>query len=84
MGCAPCIWDCGRCPSTRAENRSASSARSAALNRQAVIGAGIVGDPTSIPWLIRKMDSPELARLAWRSLHNHHRRRPHLSRFYAR
>ncbi len=39
-------------------------ARSAALNRQAVIGAGIVGDPTSIPWLIRKMDSPELARLA--------------------
>ena len=32
--------------------------------RLAVIGAGIVGDPVSVPWLIRKMESPELARLA--------------------
>jgi uncharacterized protein (TIGR02270 family) len=34
------------------------------FGRQAVMGAGIVGDPESIPWLIRKMQSPELARLA--------------------
>jgi uncharacterized protein (TIGR02270 family) len=34
------------------------------LARQSVIGAGIVGDPTSIPWLIKKMESAELARLA--------------------
>lgn len=30
----------------------------------AVMGAGIVGDPVSVPWLIRRMESPELARLA--------------------
>jgi uncharacterized protein (TIGR02270 family) len=34
------------------------------LGRSAVIGVGIVGDATSVPWLIRKMSSPELARLA--------------------
>jgi uncharacterized protein (TIGR02270 family) len=32
--------------------------------RCAVIGAGVVGDPMSIPWLIRRMESVELARLA--------------------
>ena len=32
--------------------------------RSAVIGVGVVGDPASIPWLIRKMESPDLARLA--------------------
>jgi uncharacterized protein (TIGR02270 family) len=29
-----------------------------------VIGAGIVGDPVSVPWLINRMESPALARLA--------------------
>jgi uncharacterized protein (TIGR02270 family) len=32
--------------------------------RFVVLGAGIVGDPVSVPWLIRKMESPEFARLA--------------------
>jgi uncharacterized protein (TIGR02270 family) len=32
--------------------------------RWAVMGAGIVGDPATIPWLIRRMESPELGRLA--------------------
>lgn len=30
----------------------------------AVLGAGVVGDPTAVPWLIQKMEAPELARLA--------------------
>jgi uncharacterized protein (TIGR02270 family) len=34
------------------------------LLRSAVMGAGIVGDPMSIPWLIRRMESVALARLA--------------------
>jgi uncharacterized protein (TIGR02270 family) len=32
--------------------------------RSAVIGMGIIGDPASLPWLIRRMESPALARLA--------------------
>jgi uncharacterized protein (TIGR02270 family) len=28
------------------------------------MGAGIVGDPASIPWLIRRMGTPDVARLA--------------------
>jgi uncharacterized protein (TIGR02270 family) len=32
--------------------------------KTAVIGAGIVGDPVAISWLIRAMESPVLARLA--------------------
>ena len=39
-------------------------ARDPRLIRLAVIGAGIVGDPASVPWLIRRMDTPALARLA--------------------
>lgn len=34
------------------------------LTRLAVEGAGVVGDSTSIPWLIRRMEAPESARLA--------------------
>jgi uncharacterized protein (TIGR02270 family) len=34
------------------------------LARRVVMAAGIVGDPVSVPWLIKKMESPELARLA--------------------
>ena len=34
------------------------------LDRSAVIGVGVVGDPASIPWLIQKMESPSLARIA--------------------
>lgn len=41
-----------------------ASAKTPAKLRQAVIATGILGDPTSIPWLIRKMESPDLARLA--------------------
>jgi len=32
--------------------------------RTAVMAAGIVGDPAAIPWLIRRMESSDLARLA--------------------
>jgi len=32
--------------------------------RLAVIGAGVIGDPTSVPWLIEQMRTPELARVA--------------------
>jgi uncharacterized protein (TIGR02270 family) len=32
--------------------------------RLTIFGAGIIGDPTSVPWLIKKMDSPASARLA--------------------
>lgn len=39
-------------------------ARDADLRRLAVIGAGVMGDPTAIPWLIDQMASPELARVA--------------------
>jgi len=34
------------------------------LAHLAIIGAGMLGDPISIPWLIRKMDSPAVGRLA--------------------
>jgi len=36
--------------------------------RIAVIGAGVIGDPVSIPWLIRMMEEPELARVAGESV----------------
>lgn len=32
--------------------------------RDVIVGAGIVGDPLYIPWLIKQMEIPELARLA--------------------
>jgi uncharacterized protein (TIGR02270 family) len=32
--------------------------------RTVVMGAGILGDPAFVPWLIRRMESPVLARLA--------------------
>jgi len=32
--------------------------------RLAVIGAGVIGDPVLVPWLIERMKTPELARLA--------------------
>lgn len=35
--------------------------------RLAVIGAGAIGDPTLIPWLLEQMKIPELARLAGES-----------------
>jgi uncharacterized protein (TIGR02270 family) len=35
--------------------------------RLAVIGAGVIGDPVSIPWLIDQMTIPELARVAGES-----------------
>jgi uncharacterized protein (TIGR02270 family) len=40
----------------------------AELVRLAVIGAGALGSPTTIPWLIEKMRVPELARVAGESL----------------
>ena len=39
-------------------------AKDAASRRSAVTGAGVLGDPTSVPWLIGHMGSPALARLA--------------------
>jgi uncharacterized protein (TIGR02270 family) len=35
--------------------------------RLAVIGAGVIGDPVLIPWLIQMMEDPELARVAGES-----------------
>ena len=35
--------------------------------RMAVIGAGVLGDPSTIPWLLEKMKSPDLARVAGES-----------------
>lgn len=32
--------------------------------RLAVIGAGVIGDPTAVPWLLERMAVPELARVA--------------------
>jgi len=34
------------------------------LARQAVIAAGVIGDPSLVPWLFERMASPELARVA--------------------
>jgi uncharacterized protein (TIGR02270 family) len=41
-----------------------SLAREPQFVRLVVVGAGILGDPVSVPWLIKRMESPELARLA--------------------
>ncbi|MDG6025323.1 MAG: TIGR02270 family protein [Candidatus Brocadia sp.] len=35
--------------------------------RIAIIGAGVIGDPASIPWLIQMMGIPEIARIAGES-----------------
>ncbi|BBO17415.1 conserved hypothetical protein [Candidatus Brocadia pituitae] len=35
--------------------------------RIAIIGAGVIGDPVSIPWLIQMMGIPEIARIAGES-----------------
>lgn len=35
--------------------------------RDVVIGAGLVGDPLYVPWLIKRMETPELARVAGES-----------------
>jgi uncharacterized protein (TIGR02270 family) len=35
--------------------------------RDAIIGAGISGDPSYIPWLIKQMESPKLAKIAGES-----------------
>jgi uncharacterized protein (TIGR02270 family) len=39
-------------------------AQDPARRASAVLGAGIAGDPTAVPWLIRTMAAPDLARLA--------------------
>jgi uncharacterized protein (TIGR02270 family) len=39
-------------------------ARDDELRRMAILGVGAIGDPVSIPWLIEKMHSSELAQLA--------------------
>lgn len=39
-------------------------AQSLQTMRLAIIGAGVIGDPVSIPWLIEQMAIPELARVA--------------------
>ena len=37
------------------------------LQRLAVTGCGVIGDPMSVPWLIQMMEVPELARVAGES-----------------
>jgi uncharacterized protein (TIGR02270 family) len=44
--------------------RISSLAQESRSIQAAVMGAGILGDPASVPWLIRKAESPELARIA--------------------
>jgi uncharacterized protein (TIGR02270 family) len=44
--------------------RISALAKRSELAPNAVMGAGIVGDPAVVPWLIRQMESKELARLA--------------------
>lgn len=39
-------------------------ARNPELRKSAIVATGILGDPTSIPWIIGEMHSPALARLA--------------------
>jgi uncharacterized protein (TIGR02270 family) len=51
----------------RSRGHIRSLAESASSMKLAVIGAGILGDPTSVPWLIKKMESPGLARVAGES-----------------
>src|SRR5262245_18578037 len=41
-----------------------SLSRDSVRTRAAVVAAGIVGDPAAVPWLIRRMESPDTARLA--------------------
>jgi uncharacterized protein (TIGR02270 family) len=49
---------------TEARSLVNSMAKDPRLSRLAVLGAGIVGDPLSVAWLIKKMESPQWARLA--------------------
>ena len=35
--------------------------------RELIMGVGVAGDPTYVPWLIKHMDSPEVARVAGES-----------------
>jgi uncharacterized protein (TIGR02270 family) len=37
------------------------------LQRDVVIGTGVIGDPRYVPWLIKRMEVPELARVAGES-----------------
>ena len=39
-------------------------AKDPGLRRSAVVATGILGDPTSVPWIIGQMRSPEMSRLA--------------------
>jgi uncharacterized protein (TIGR02270 family) len=41
-----------------------SLARNPESVRLAILGTGVLGDPLSVPWLIKKMQSPEWARVA--------------------
>lgn len=42
--------------------------QSAETLRHAIIGAGILGDPAYVPWLVQMMPNPELARVAGEAL----------------
>ncbi len=44
--------------------RVRTMAKDPALRRSAVVATGILGDPTSVPWIIGQMRSPEMSRLA--------------------
>ncbi|WP_162241744.1 TIGR02270 family protein [Pseudorhodoferax sp. Leaf267] len=51
-------------PPAQAREHVRSLARRDGLARLAVIATGVVGDPVAVPWLIERMDSAALARLA--------------------
>jgi uncharacterized protein (TIGR02270 family) len=51
-------------PEAQARKHVSALAMRGGSDRLVVVAAGIVGDPESVPWLIDRMDAPELARLA--------------------
>jgi len=57
-----------RMPLSSAIDWQAELARKPESMRLAIIGAGAIGDPTLVPWLLEQMAVPELARVAGESL----------------
>jgi uncharacterized protein (TIGR02270 family) len=51
-------------PAKQARQRVSLLARRGGSDRLVVVAAGVVGDPESVPWLLERMEVPELARLA--------------------
>jgi uncharacterized protein (TIGR02270 family) len=62
-----CIAALRRMPIAEGLEWQRALAKKADLQRMAIIGAGSIGDPVLIPWLIEYMAIPELARVAGES-----------------